>query len=123
MGKTALFWDFYMKANQVYIKNLNFVKKISWKNTSYLLKFAAEFRLSLEAYRSLRSRSVTLFLMNLENLNHFLSLLKKKLCAVRAVSSLFLRLLLIVQLFWGPRSRHFFCRKKINKKRADVFLI
>ena len=65
------------------------------KNASYLVIFACKCRLSLGASRNFRSHSVMLFTTDLKTLILFLSLLKKELCAVRAVSSLFLRLLLV----------------------------
>ena len=94
-GKMHFFGMFILKQIKFTYKILILFKKKVEKSNSYLLKFGAEFRLSLEASRSLRSHSVTEFSMNLKILNLFLSLLKKELGAVRPVSSLFLRLSLV----------------------------
>ena len=93
-GEKGTLWECLCKTkSSLHIKFKINAKKVL-KNASYLVIFACKCRLSLGASRNFRSHSVMLFTTDLKTLILFLSLLKKELCAVRAVSSLFLRLLL-----------------------------
>ena len=70
-------------------------KKKLKKNTSYLVIFAPEYRVFLEASRNFRWSSHILFSMDLKNLSLYLTFLNSKLGAVPPVSALFLGLLLV----------------------------
>ena len=89
-GKMDFFGIFILKQIKFTYKILILFKKKVEKSNSYLLKFAAENRLSLGASRNFRSHSVMLFTTDLKTLNLSLKLLLKSLCAVRPVSSPFL---------------------------------